>query len=76
MEYFEIERTVKVITYSYHYQDQDDKLVFRYDNAPHYPQLKAFPNHKHLRADTIESIQPDIVQVLNEIQSIIINKGR
>lgn len=67
MEYFEVEKTIQVKTYSYHYQDLSGQMVFRYDNAPHYPQLKTFPNHKHLKSDTIESDQPDIAQVMNEI---------
>lgn len=76
MEYFEVEKIIQVKTYSYHYQDLSGQMVHRYDNAQHYPQSKTFPNHKHLTSDTIESDQPDIAQVMNEIQSIIINKRK
>ena len=38
---------VKTYAYSYHYQ-KSDKLVFRYDNTPHHPQIESFPHHKHL----------------------------
>jgi len=32
--------------YSYHYQ-KGDTLIFRYDNAPHHPEILTFPHHKH-----------------------------
>ena len=31
------------VRYSYHYQRALRALVFRYDNAPHYPDLPGFP---------------------------------
>ena len=36
------------VNYKFHYQDADGNLVFRYDNAPHYPYLSTFPAHKHV----------------------------
>jgi hypothetical protein len=35
------------IKYRYHYMDENKDLVFRYDNARHYPDIETFPNHKH-----------------------------
>lgn len=34
--------------YVYHYQQSDGTLIFRYDSAPHHPELPTFPHHKHL----------------------------
>lgn len=34
--------------YAYHYQDSQEQLLFRYDNAPHYPEITTFPHHKHV----------------------------
>lgn len=36
------------VRYNYHYQRADGTQIFRYDNAPHYPDLPGFPEHKYL----------------------------
>ncbi len=35
-------RRIVKLRYAYHYQNASDDVVFRYDNAPHYPNL---PTH-------------------------------
>jgi len=55
------------IRYSYHYQRADGTLVFRYDNAPHHPELPDFPYHVHI-GDRVEPAEPpDLHDVLREI---------
>lgn len=57
--------------YRYHFQDESNQLVFRYDNTPHFPELPLFPNHKHLR-DTIVSInKPALQLVIDEAIEIV-----
>ena len=48
-EYVQIrpDSDVEVITYSYHWADQQDNLIRRWDNTPHYPNLPGFPHHVH-----------------------------
>lgn len=59
-------------TYTYHYQDASGTLVFRYDNAPHYPDLPSTPHHKHVgESDVLAANMPDLFQVLKEIEDII-----
>lgn len=59
---------VAKLQYSYHYQ-KGDRLVFRYDNAPHHPELPTFPHHKHVD-DGVEPCQePDLQDVLREIDA-------
>ena len=55
------------LSYRYHFQDRNNKLIFRYDNTPHFPQLESFPNHKHLPDDVIASNRPSAIEVLEEI---------
>ncbi|OGO43312.1 MAG: hypothetical protein A2Z04_07830 [Chloroflexi bacterium RBG_16_57_9] len=56
--------------YVYHYQAGDGSLIFRYDNAPHYPKLPNFPYHKHV-GDRVESAElPDLHDVLKEIDGL------
>ncbi|MBI5180044.1 MAG: hypothetical protein HZA05_01415 [Nitrospirae bacterium] len=33
--------------YSYHWQKESGELVARWDNKPHWRNLKTFPHHKH-----------------------------
>jgi len=33
--------------YSYHWQDNQDNLLIRWDNSPHHKELGTFPHHKH-----------------------------
>ena len=57
-------------TYVYHYQDADEKLIFRYDNTGHFPNLPNFPHHKHTPSEVIPSSGPDLKTVLDEILSL------
>ena len=63
--------------YSYQYQKRDASLIFRYDNAPHHPEIKSFPHHKHqCSEETVVTCQePDLNSVLLEIEIIIGHGG-
>ncbi len=50
--------------YVYHYQRADGRQVFRYDNAPHYPDLPGFPEHKHEGERVSSAPVPDLSEVL------------
>ena len=59
-------------TYTYHYQRADGTILFRYDNAPHFPNLPTAPNHKHIgETEVIASDAPDLQSVLKEIEALI-----
>ena len=58
--------TLKTLGYRYHLQIADNELAFRYDNAPHFPDLPSFPHHKHLRDTVVVSNKPDLLDVLQE----------
>lgn len=58
--------------YVYHYQNADETVIFRYDNARHYPDLPSAPHHKHAgESDVLAAEMPDFFQVLKEIENII-----
>ena len=50
--------------------DENDALIFRYDNAAHFPELRSFPDHKHLPHDVVESEEPNLTDVLLEIYNL------
>lgn len=56
------------ISYAYTYLKGDNR-VFRYDNAPHHPEILTFPHHKHIgpRDRLAPTDQPGLNQVLQEV---------
>lgn len=62
--------------YSLQLQDDRDRTLFRYDNAPHHRALSSFPHHKHVRGrgDRLRVIahrQPSLATMLHEVQEHI-----
>lgn len=55
------------LKYRYHYMNEANQLIFRYDNANHHPQIKTFPHHKHIKDGVIESSEPHLFNILLEI---------
>lgn len=58
--------TVDKLMYTYHYQDAQNQLIFRYDNARHRPILPS-PEHKHTPDQVYETPAPSLQEVLVEI---------
>ncbi len=58
---------IEHLDYRYHFQDKQNNLIFRYDNAPHFPKLETFPHHKHLFDEVTNSKKPSIVDVIQEV---------
>ena len=57
---------LKHLDYRYHCQDADNRLVFRYDSTPHFPDLPTFPHHKHLPESILATERPEVSRVLTE----------
>ena len=70
-----IDDTPQWISYRYHYQDSIGNLIFRYDNAPHHPEVKTHPDHKHLFDKVLASTHPGIETVLKEIKENLVRQG-
>ena len=76
IEFVDVKEPVEVYRYSYHYQDHDGSLIFRYDMAPHHKELKTFPHHKHLPDnEVITASEPNLTNVLDEINDLACLKG-
>lgn len=63
-------------SYSYHVQ-KDGKMVRRWDNAPHWPEMKTFPHHFHLHSEkeALECQEIFAPDVLQEIRDLIRRDG-
>ncbi len=59
--------------YSYHWMSNDKKLLIRWDNAKHHPNLDNYPFHKHI--GTTKNVEPSekmtLRKVLKKISTII-----
>ncbi|MFN6180980.1 MAG: DUF6516 family protein [Dolichospermum sp.] len=65
-EYIDLQESLEKLSYSFHYQDNENNLIFRYDNAKHKPDL-GYADHKHIKDEIIPSKIPEIEQVILEI---------
>jgi len=66
-EYIDAKYKIEKISYAYQYHDEEGKLIFRYDNARHRPDL-GFTDHKHLSDGSIVQCDvPDISDVVDEV---------
>jgi hypothetical protein len=71
-EFVSINPEIIRFTYVFHYQDEAGRLIFRYDNAPHYPDLANAPHHKHFGDDeVISATPPELGSVLSEIEGLL-----
>lgn len=64
--------------YSYHWQKPDGVLIMRWDNKPHWKDIKTFPHHKHIGSTiqpchrvTLEEVLIEIKERLNDRQQPI-----
>ncbi|HEW79302.1 MAG TPA: hypothetical protein ENH34_04985 [Phycisphaerales bacterium] len=62
---------LKRTKYHFHWQDHDRQLIRRWDNAPHHPEIKTFPDHVHVgQQDTCRaSDQHSLLDILEELDS-------
>jgi hypothetical protein len=63
-------KTPKLRRYSFHVFE-GRKFIVRWDNTPHYPDLKGFPHHKHEGKKVIESGNMTVEKVLKELKTIM-----
>ena len=47
--------------------NENQVMIFRYDNAPHHAEISAFPHQKHEGDDVRETSEVSLYQVLLEI---------
>lgn len=57
--------------YRYHFQDENNMLIFRYDDTPHFPDLDTFPHHKHWYDDAVASQRPAVTAVFEEAEACL-----
>ena len=54
--------------YSYHWQKENGELIIRWDNKPHWKNLKTFPHHRHEKDKVYSSHMVNIDDVIKTIK--------
>ena len=68
----ESRETLSIDKYRLNYMNSAEQMLFRYDNAPHHPEIDTHPHHKHIPDKISPSKIPSIKDILNEISAIIV----
>ncbi len=59
--------TVNYQKYAYHWQNENGELILRWDNKPHWKEIKTFPHHKHTKGKVLPSHRitvDDVVEII------------
>jgi Family of unknown function (DUF6516) len=76
-EFVSVETAIERDMYAYQYMDEQNTLIFRYDNTPHHKKLNlpTYPHHKHESSEinVIVSSAPMLVEVLQEVLARMTN---
>lgn len=59
--------------YSYHWQTKNSELIKRWDNAPHYKEIKTYPHHTHYQNSVYQNYSITCTEIFKEISEIIKN---
>ena len=57
--------------YAFHWQDTKGCLLVRWDNSPHYPNLRSLPHHKHVGGRVEDSNDMSLDAVFSFIEKKI-----
>ena len=60
--------------YRFHYMDERNNLISRWDNVPHHKELRTFPHHVHLPDGVKETKPAKLIDVLDKIEDIVIER--
>jgi hypothetical protein len=66
-----IEDDVRLVAYRFHWQDEKTRLINRWDNAKHHPEIKTFPFHMHAGEENKvkESGEMELSDVLRKLEA-------
>jgi hypothetical protein len=67
--YLKQDAKLQVKIYKYHWQDNRNRLIKRWDNAPHFPDLERFPDHIHMGEENV--VMPSKPMTVLEMFSIV-----
>lgn len=60
--------------YRFHWRDRANKLIVRWDSAPHHKKLENFPFHKHEGRDVMSFAELNLIDALDHIKKVVIRR--
>lgn len=54
--------------YAFHWQDKQNRLRVRWDNAPHHEHIPTYPHHKHVGDEVQPSVEISLDDALEYIE--------
>ncbi len=61
--------------YAYHWQKKNGELIVRWDNKPHWKEIRTFPHHKHIKGKVFPSHKVTIEDVIETVkQKVSLNE--
>lgn len=72
MEFVDVSKNIERFKYSYHYEDANNAMIFRYDMAPHFRDIETFPHHKHEKEKVMPSNKASLKEILHEVEKLIL----
>ena len=70
IEIFEFLFEGNITKYSYAYI-KSNQLLLRFDNAPHFKNIKTFPHHKHLKNEVLPLNNNQLTEFVKEIKILL-----
>jgi hypothetical protein len=70
-EYVVTEPEFKRLKYRFHLQKSNGRLIVRWDNSPHHPEIATYPDHVHVGRKVMASQPMDIPQALDAVLAFI-----
>ncbi|MCJ7738576.1 MAG: DUF6516 family protein [Anaerolineae bacterium] len=69
-EYFRIlNNEVVRVKYSYYWQDARGRLMKRWDNAAHHPEIPSFPHHMHTESE--DHVLPHQAMTIDDVLDVV-----
>lgn len=64
---------IRILKYSFHWQNKYGQLIKRWDNAPHHAELACFPHHVHYEDGSVKGVEqiPDAIFIIDEVEKLI-----
>ncbi|MEB3778930.1 MAG: DUF6516 family protein [Desulfurococcales archaeon] len=60
-----------IAKYSYTLLHSGEKVILRYDNAPHHPYIKTFPHHKHEHDRVVPLPNHSVDAFIKEVKPLV-----
>ena len=73
-DYFDFLKKIALNNPDVHWQNNEKKLIKRWDNAPHHVEIETYPHHLHNGEDIMPSAEPTFVEILEKVGERIYRK--